>query len=208
MGADDKQPHWQGVTSEHLARAREGDDDSLQEAIRRLTPLLLAQARYRLKALTRRVMDPEDLVAEAWLKTLPKLRELTPREGRLTPVVLKYLSTTLRRRAKDVLEAQLRRAPPPDATPVEPVEWLPADTHNVVTKVIHEERNAAVSQAISEMKPEDREILVLRGLEQASVKEVAVITGLSEDAVKQRYRRALQRLKERLPGSVIDDLEP
>ncbi len=216
MGAHDKQgdppadgeARARGVTSLHLARAREGDAASLEEVVRRLTPLLLAQARYRLKAVTRRVMDAEDLVADAWLRTLPRLRELSPREGRLTPVVLAYLGTTLRRRARDVLQAQLRRAPPPDAEPVEPVEWLPADTGNVVTKVIQEERNAALSRALTEMKEADREILVLRGLEQAPVREVAAITGLTEDAVKQRYRRALQRLKDRLPGSVLDDLGP
>lgn len=206
MTADDPAPAPAGVTSMHLRRARDGDADSLEEAVRRLTPLLLAQARYRLKAITRRVMDPEDLVAEAWLKTLPRLRELTPREGRFTPVVLSYLSTTLRRRAKDVLAAQLRRAPPPDAEAPESVQWLPADTRNVVTRVVQEEASDALHRAIEGMKPEDREILVLRGLEQTPIKEVAQVTGLSEDVVKQRYRRALQRLRERLPGSVLDEL--
>ena len=195
------------MTSRHLRRARDGDRQGLEEVVRRLSPLLLAQARYRLKAITRRVMDPEDLVAEAWLKTLPRLRELSPRNGRLTPVVLKYLSTTLRHRAKDVLNAQLRRAPAPDAVVPENVDWLPADTRNVVTRVLEEERDSALHRAIAEMRGEDREILVLRGLEQASVRDVAAITGLSEEAVKKRYSRALQRLRERLPGSVLDELE-
>ena len=52
-------PDPAGTTSLHLRRASEGDADSLQEAVRRLTPLLLAQARYRLKAVARRVMDPD-----------------------------------------------------------------------------------------------------------------------------------------------------
>lgn len=206
MQRDTFDRHGQGLTSIHLERARAGDHGSLEEVIRRLTPLLLAQARYRLKAIARRVMDPEDLVAEAWLKTLPRLNELSPRDGRLTPVVLSYLSTTIRHRAKDVIQAQLLRSTPTAAGPLEELEALPADTCNVVTRVIRAERDASVQQAIAEMKPEDREILVLRGFEQAPIREVALITGLSEDAVKQRYRRALQRLRDQLPGSIFEEL--
>ncbi len=206
MVRDDAERQGEGVTSLHLRRARDGDPNSLEEVVRRLSPLLLAQARYRLKAIASSVMDPEDLVADAWLRTLPRLRELTPRAGRLTPVVLTYLSTTLRRRAKDVLTAQLRRAPHGDADAPEQVDWLPADTRDVVTRVLQQERDSALHRAIEAMRAEDREVLVLRGLEQTPVRDVAAITGLSEDAVKKRYRRALQRLRERLPGSVLDEL--
>lgn len=189
-----------------IARAREGDRDSLEFVVRRLTPLLMLQARYRLKAVARRVMDPEDLVSEAWLRALPKLRALEPRDGRLTPVVMAYLSTTVRRLAKDVIQAQLRRAPRVVADEPESVAWLPADTRDVVTRLVHEEASDALHQALGELSASDREIIVLRGLEQVSVRDAARLVGISEDAVKQRYHRAIQRLKDALPGSVIDDL--
>ena len=53
----------------------------------------------------------------------------------------------------------------------------------------------------------DREIILLRGIEELSTKSVAMLLELSPDAVYKRYRRALQKLRARLPGSVFDEIE-
>src|SRR5262245_40615244 len=46
------------VTSIHVQRAKHGDEASLDWIVRRFTPLLLAQARYRLGASLRAHYDP------------------------------------------------------------------------------------------------------------------------------------------------------
>lgn len=190
-----------------LRKAFDGDDASFEAAVRRLAPLLLTQARYWLKKVDPRTMDPEDLVADTWSASLPHLPGLTPRDGRITPVVMSYLGKTLRNRVRDVLNAQLARAPVQQAPCSAGMDWLAADTREAVPRIIQEEAQSALYALIDDMKPEDREILVLRGLEQLPVKEVAQITGLSPEAVKKRYSRALVRIRERLPGSVLEDLE-
>ena len=64
------------------------------------------------------------------------------------------------------------------------------------------EMNARTKAALLELKPHDREILVLRYLEQLGVAEIATVLGISPTAVTSRQLRALQRLR-RLLG---DDL--
>jgi RNA polymerase sigma-70 factor (ECF subfamily) len=65
-----------------------------------------------------------------------------------------------------------------------------------------EEDRQRVRAALALLNERDREVLVLRHLEQLSVKEAASVLGLSEAAVKVRHVRALQRL-----GTALRDEE-
>ena len=61
------------------------------------------------------------------------------------------------------------------------------------------EMEARMQAALMELRPHDREILVLRYLEQLGVAEIAAVLGISQTAVTSRHLRALQRLR-RLMG--------
>jgi RNA polymerase sigma-70 factor (ECF subfamily) len=65
------------------------------------------------------------------------------------------------------------------------------------------EIQAKATQALMELKPQDREILVLRYLEQLDVAEIADVLAISQTAVTSRHLRALQRLR-RLLGSALE----
>jgi RNA polymerase sigma factor (sigma-70 family) len=52
-----------------------------------------------------------------------------------------------------------------------------------------------VRAALEQLAAGDREVLVLRHLEQLSVKEIAAVLRVSEGAVKTRTLRALRRLR-------------
>ena len=96
-------------TTFHVRNAIAGDDQSIGWLVGRLAPLLKSQAFYRLGPQLSRVVDPEDLVAEAWLATLPKLRGLEIRGDRATPVLLSYVGTVIRNRATQRLREFARR---------------------------------------------------------------------------------------------------
>ena len=97
----------EALTSLHVRRAADGDGGSLSWVVSRLSPLLLAQATYRLGSRLRALYEPEDLVNETWAVTLPKLAELPARDGRLTPVLLRFLSTTLLHRIQSLVRSPL-----------------------------------------------------------------------------------------------------
>jgi RNA polymerase sigma factor (sigma-70 family) len=55
---------------------------------------------------------------------------------------------------------------------------------------------ARVHQALQQLKAGDREMLVLRHLEQLSVEEIADVLGISRANVATRHLRALERLRD------------
>jgi RNA polymerase sigma-70 factor (ECF subfamily) len=57
-----------------------------------------------------------------------------------------------------------------------------------------------VRSALVQLPEVDREVLVLRYLEQLPIKEIAAVLGLQEGAVKMRHTRALARLGRLLEG--------
>ena len=62
-------------------------------------------------------------------------------------------------------------------------------------QVFRKELRYRVQDALSQMSDLDREVLVMRYLEQLSAKEIAAIIDVSESAVNMRHLRALRRLR-------------
>lgn len=196
-------PH--DLTSLHVQRATSGDAASRTFLVERFSPLLLAQARYRLMG-ARGLTEPEDLVQEVWSIALPRLGDLASRDGRFTPVLVKFLATTLLRCANHVLRRHASGRAPALAESGA-VERLPAELSGVVTHLARQERIDAVQAAIQRLEPEEREILVLRGVEQHKNRDVAAMLGIDDATVTRRWQKALERLRQELPDSVLAELE-
>lgn len=195
-------------TSQQVRGALSGWSENLEWLVTRFSPLLLAQASHHLGSHLRRVCDPEDLVQEVWAVALPRLGDLTPRDGRYTPVVLKFLSTTLLYRVQNQMQKHLRRV---EGEVLErevgaSLCELPAQTSQHITRALRGELQEAVRRAIDELPELDRKVVVLRGIEQQAVQEVARQLDLKPNTVSVRYRRVLAELRGRLRGSVFDDL--
>jgi RNA polymerase sigma factor (sigma-70 family) len=196
-------------TTFHVRRAQALDRTSVAWLIARFSPLLLVQAGYRLRGSLRRLHDPEDLVDEVWLATLPRLGDLRDRDGRLGPVLLRYLGTTLLNKANQMIQRALKQPPVAGAlsdgsSRAPPLDGLPASYSDASSVAARDEAMLALRAALAEL--EEREVLVLRGIEQVPIDAAAKLLGVTPGAVTRRYQKALARLRLRLPGSIFDEL--
>jgi RNA polymerase sigma-70 factor (ECF subfamily) len=66
------------------------------------------------------------------------------------------------------------------------------------------EAQGRLRDALSQLAEQDREILVLRYLEQLSTADTAAILKLGLSAVKMRHLRAIERLRELLGNQPLD----
>lgn len=199
------------VTTMHVRRAVAGDTESVGWLVERFAPLLLAQARLRLPQEFRRFVEPEDLVQDAWAVALPRLGELPERDGRLTPVVLRFLGTTILYRVSNLMQRRLERTlRAPDDASAEGgarLSQLPASESLALARAMTGESCRLVLAALDELDETDRRIVVMRGIEEAPVAEVAAILQMKPNTVTVRYRRLLAKLRDALPRSIFDDLD-
>jgi RNA polymerase sigma-70 factor (ECF subfamily) len=190
-----------------LARAANGETDAVQT--------LLALHRERLKRmvaiyfddrLSRRA-DPSDVVQETLVEAAhrladyarkqplpfyPWLRQLA-REKLLQMKQHHFLKQKRTIRREEPLE-------PSDASAVHLAERLAATGTRPSERLIREEERKFVRAALNRLAPRDREILVLRYLEQLSAAEATAVLGISEDAYMKRHFRAIARLRQLLDG--------
>ena len=201
------------VTSYHVRRARGGDRESLDWLIERFSPLLRAAAEYRLTRSLRRLYDPDDIVQEVWVTAIPRLPELSPRDERYTPVLMKFLSTALLYKIKNLIQKHIRgkparqeaSAPGAEDTRADPLDQLPAGDTGVASRLGRQETRDLVAESLEKLDPRDREIIVLRGVEQHPYREIASIVGADPKVLAVRYQRALEKLRRALPGSVYEE---
>jgi RNA polymerase sigma-70 factor (ECF subfamily) len=62
-------------------------------------------------------------------------------------------------------------------------------------RLLRDELRERVRAALAAAPPRDREILVMRHLEEMSAAEIAATLGITERAAKARHTRALERLR-------------
>lgn len=193
------------LTTVHVDRALAGDSDSLGWVIRRFTPLLLAQVRYRLSRLLQGRVDPEDIVQDVWLIAIPKFGSIVARDRRLTPVLLRFLVSIANTHYRTLLGKHVQGKP----LTIE-LDGAPApsdEQRSVLEEVLARELRSEMLAGLDELEPADREIVILRAIEGAENQEVAALLGISPNLAAVRYHRAVQRLRERVPESVFDDID-
>jgi RNA polymerase sigma-70 factor (ECF subfamily) len=103
-----------------------------------------------------------------------------------------------------VLKEEADAPPLNDESVVQLAQRLVTNSTNPGQRVMLAELQARTKLALAELKPHDREILVLRYLEQLSVEEIAAVLNISSTAVTSRHLRAVQRLR-RLLGPTFGE---
>jgi len=182
---------------ELLRRHRLGDPRALNELFGRYAPSLLRVIRTRMGSLAQ-FCDPEDVMQETFLVAFDRMREL---EVRTRYGILAYLSRIAEnqiRRLRRYHDAK-RRDPRREQVAA---EWTTSPARDstpsrIVSRAEEEER---VGRLVGELSPDDfRTVLLLRDYEGASWEEIQGELGRpSIRAVRELYRRAVQKLARRL----------
>ncbi len=194
-------------TEELLEREGSGDRPARQQ--------LLARHRSRLRqmialGIDRRMaarVDPSDVVQEALADAAQSLSDyLRDRPLPFYPWLRQFAWERLlqlhrhhlRAQRRSVNREQLRIFDVADESEAALAERLVNSGSSPSARLLAAELRDRVRAALESLEPNDREVLVLRYLEQLTTKEIAAVLGINEAAVKTRHRRALERLRRRL----------
>lgn len=138
--------------------------------------------------------DAEDAVQETlWAAT----RALHTFRGTASSIA-SWLFTIVRRECFRLLEG--RRRAPADLHGTE--DQLAADVVDPEDALARRRRTAQLATALATLDPIQREVILLRDIQELSAPEAAAVLGISIDALKSRLHRARVNLRERvLDGS-------
>jgi RNA polymerase sigma-70 factor (ECF subfamily) len=191
-------------TDELLARSAAGDSAARGELLDRHRTRLKRMVRVRLDRRIAARVDPSDIVQEALLEASTRLDDyLRTRPMPYYPWLrqLAWVRLDKARRRHTAHRRDVAREEPPDLpaeSALELADRLLAGDTDPADQAMRQERRQRVRAALGRLPAGDREVLTLRFLERLSTTETAAVLGVSENAVRLRHMRALERLRGRL----------
>jgi RNA polymerase sigma-70 factor, ECF subfamily len=187
-----------------IKQARDGDAKARDALLLRHRTRLRKMVAIRIdKRLAARV-DPSDVVQEAMKVAHARFAEYLADPRRpfypwLRGITLDRLVDMYRRHVvasrRSVLREQAPRLMLNDESECELANSLVASNLNPSRGLLLLEMLTRVRAALQQLSENDRDILVMRHLEQLNVVEIADALGISKTAVTTRHLRALQRLR-------------
>ena len=179
------------TTIELLALARQGDPAAIERLFARHLKPLRRFARGRLPGWARDLTDTDDLVQDALLQTFKRLENF---ESRHPGALQAYLRQAVMNRLRDELRRQAR-AP----SKVDTADVGPEALRSRVEEAVGVETIAAYEQALTRLKPEEREAVIGRVELGLSYDELALaLEKPTADAARKAAQRALVRLAEEM----------
>jgi RNA polymerase sigma-70 factor (ECF subfamily) len=195
-------------------RAGQGDPAAREQ--------LLVQYRQRLRQmiavrLDRRLaarIDPSDVVQETLAEAVQQLSAYLrepplPFYPWLRQLAWKRLTALYRRHiqaAKRSVCCEVQGEPPlPDESALDLAGRLLDRGSSPSARLRRAELRGRVRAALARLADGDREVLVLRHLEQLAPPEIAAVLGITEGAVYTRHLRALERLRGLLGDDFLED---
>ena len=195
--------------SELLMRCAAGDGEAIDTILSQYRSRVKNMVAIRIdKRLAARV-DPSDIVQEALTDAAQKLPEYCsqpplPFYPWLRQLALERLIRQHRRhigaQGRSVTREEDDGQALPDHSALLLADRIIASGTSPSVGLMRKELKQRVQRMLDQMAAADREVLVLRFLEQLSVSDTAAILGLTADGVKSRQRRALERF-----SSLLDD---
>jgi RNA polymerase sigma-70 factor, ECF subfamily len=187
-----------------LARAGRGDARARDELFTRHRARLWRMVAVRLDRRLAARVDASDIVQEALVEAAGRLPDyLSHRPLPFYPWLRHIAWQHLLKCHQRHIGAQRRsvdregRGEPalPEESAAQLADRLMADDTSASGRVIRDEERQRLRAALALLPPRDREVLVLRHLEQLSTAETGAVLGISAGAIMTRHTRALERLR-------------
>ncbi len=201
-------------TEELLRRTAQGDQAALQQLLVHHQGRLLRLIGLRLDRRLVARIDPADVLQEALLEAVRRLPEyLRERPLPFYPWLRRLALDQLADLHRRHLHTQRRsvgreeRLVLDERSALELANRLLARGSSPSARMQRSELRARLEAALARLGEADREILVLRHLEQLSAAEIAAVLGIREGSVYTRHLRALERLR-RLLGADTEGEQP
>lgn len=174
-----------GMTAEDLALFRRGDDQLFARLVRAHSPRLLGAALH----LTRDRSRAHDLVHDTWVRAF-QARDTFSGAGSL----LGWMLVLMRSCVRSDWRTETRMAAREQAVAVGSSPG--ASEHEAIDREIdaHSHRERLVT-ALAQLGERQRDVVVMRVLEERSVSDTARALGIAEGTVKATLSQALQRLR-------------
>jgi RNA polymerase sigma factor (sigma-70 family) len=164
-------------------RARDGDLERFGQLCERLMPALTSWAALRISGSLRGKLEPEDVVQESWVRALAAFESFDERRSSFRGWMFGI--------AKNVLLEGLRssRRPGRSADPASALSGIPDTVTTISRSLARDEVLLKFREHVAGLEREDRELVLMCGLEGATARESAVRLSITEEAAKKRWQR-------------------
>jgi len=156
-------------------------------------PALLTWARLRVRPELRAMLDPEDLIQEVGCRAFASLHTFDRERGSFRQWLFGFANHVLLEALRELGRQPRRIDAGPDRSGL-------SDAVAVITtitrKVAKDEIVRLFLTRMDDLEAADRELLLHHGLEELPHAQVAVLLGAGEDAVRKRWQRLVERLRQ------------
>jgi len=135
----------------------------------------------------------EDIVQDVFIKLVESVGTF-----RLTGSLKSYLATCVANRSRDYIRKRIRQR----AAMAKQSEKTPAETNSTIYLAINSEQLQKLSNALSELPYEQREVIALHIHGNLRFRQIAELQNVSTKTVQSRYRYGLDKLRSTLNGEV------
>ena len=193
-----RQPQLEPTEAQLIRRVCGGEPEAFEELVRPYERMVYLTA----ISILRNQADAEEVAQDAVLKAFSKLSTFRGEckfSTWLVQITYNQARMRLRKDRRHLYESlgDQQQDPEADYWPRDFADWRP-----IPSELLEEdETRQALQSAINSLSPTYREIVVLRDVQDLSIKDAATILGLSEATVKTRLHRARLLLRDALaPG--------
>ena len=177
-------------TTRLFVAAREGSAQALDDLYRRCARKLLPLIRLRMGRSLRANLESRDILQVVLLKSFQKLSQVHD-----PAALMGWLSRIAENEIRDQADFQHRQQRDvARRAPIEAAADLPAPVRQALSQAIENEGSAQLERALEALPEAQREVIILRKLEELTFPEIASRIGKTEDASRMMFARAMTAL--------------